>query len=480
MPLFGDPLFGDPSRGKTGEQLLPAAGNVLRDLYNAERQRVSDRIGYLADPNTWRMGSLPDYNALPQLLPGQAREAWNNSQTMQDLLGESLLPIPGFLGRLRGIKRWPKMYHGTQVDLDTIMEEGFQRGSSAELHIPGTSMSEDPVMSMKVFAARHPDWVLGVDPQIPPSEVYNLSPSAYMTREVPGDFTDIYRKPGLFAEAETFARRGKRYTPEMQSRQAELEKTLIETENEMADLWQRPPGPATEARRTELSGKRMQLMNELGALQEGAKTTRATPRRLTVEEQRRIAKADEAHAYARSALGDLLGDSDTIDYNRVRQSLGKGLRNLKGHRAMQQRFAEELLQPMQSWYRPDRRLHFSKRFRETFKQRNPAEVSAALNDLWTAGSAWEKLVTFKNDLWSKVNAGGEVTQATKDAFDATYRTYVKERNKALERLERLAGDPVRTTRGARYQIPGGPPEAWIRSARDRQDVERLMQGFMGP
>lgn len=127
----------------------------------------------------------------------------------------------GVIGALQGVKRIPKLFHGTQGDTDhfmDIIEDGFTKGQSSELNLPGTSASSDPAVSTKGFGGGNPGNVFIAEPQVTPSEVYNLSPWAYLTGKVPEapePGKTIYNKPNLFFnEAETFARRDKPWTQE--------------------------------------------------------------------------------------------------------------------------------------------------------------------------------------------------------------------------------------------------------------------------
>lgn len=118
-----------------------------------------------------------------------------------------------FIGATMGGKshagRLQQLYHGTKASLGPeVAAQGFKRGKSAELSIPGTSVSFDPTTSREFSGNSGP--IFKVDPGgITPNEVYNLRPSQYAT----GDYKDAFaknaqliRKPqSYFPEAEYFA-----------------------------------------------------------------------------------------------------------------------------------------------------------------------------------------------------------------------------------------------------------------------------------
>lgn len=106
------------------------------------------------------------------------------------------------------------LYHGTpnDEDLDYILEEGFTKGRSSELQLPGTSVSRDPLVSSELFADSRPENVLKVDLDIDPSEIANLKPSEYMRGEVPAG--KVYGKPQTeYHESELYGLRTKEQVP---------------------------------------------------------------------------------------------------------------------------------------------------------------------------------------------------------------------------------------------------------------------------
>lgn len=144
-------------------------------------------------------------------------EMYNNDPSTRTplnygLTATNLLPgAPMVLGALRGIKRLPPLWHGTGSNPQNILKEGFTEGRSAELNIPGTSASEDPLVAFgfaNVYRNKDDPTkrILKVKPQFGPEEVANLPPSAYFAGDVPE--APAYRKPNLFfQEAETFSPR---------------------------------------------------------------------------------------------------------------------------------------------------------------------------------------------------------------------------------------------------------------------------------
>lgn len=125
-----------------------------------------------------------------------------------------------------GVKRFKKLWHGVTGTLEeaagnyqNILDEGFVRGQSSELGLPGTSVSEDPWTSWRLFTGANakaqpgsPEgpnkaMMLAVDPLVKPSEVRNLSPAQYLTGVHP-EKPELYGKPNLFwREDERFAMR---------------------------------------------------------------------------------------------------------------------------------------------------------------------------------------------------------------------------------------------------------------------------------
>lgn len=187
---------------KLPESIPLLGGSPIGDFVPviSEIPATQDRLSVLARPRV----SIADYASLPAEAisaaspikltprPSPTREAW------------------------KGVKRHPAYYHGVRSgsdeDFERIYKEGFTRGSSAELGLPGTSISEDPLVSYQHFTnpdktprARAQD-VLAVEVDTPPSEVYNLSPEKYISGEVPSmEPGTVYKKPNAFYhEAETF------------------------------------------------------------------------------------------------------------------------------------------------------------------------------------------------------------------------------------------------------------------------------------
>jgi hypothetical protein len=145
-------------------------------------------------------------------------------------------PGAGQLDALVGVKRHPPYWHGSRggaENIDAAIERGFRVGRSAELQLPGTSISEDPLVSYRLFTDTYTggasrgdlDAMARVYPQVPPSQVYNLTPEMYHGGKVPPDPQAVYKKPNLYwNEAETFARRGQ--SPELASHTKSLEETI--------------------------------------------------------------------------------------------------------------------------------------------------------------------------------------------------------------------------------------------------------------
>jgi hypothetical protein len=128
------------------------------------------------------------------------------------------LPVAGAVaGSLRGVKRIPPLYHGRGSfahgrisSEEDILRNGFSKGASGESQLPGTSVSEDPLWSLRQFSGnpRNPSNVNRVKANIRPEEVWNLPPDLYYDQTQPSGLTDVYKKPALGNnESEWFAKR---------------------------------------------------------------------------------------------------------------------------------------------------------------------------------------------------------------------------------------------------------------------------------
>jgi hypothetical protein len=121
------------------------------------------------------------------------------------LSAAGILPfVPSMLGHLKGIKRMPKLYHGTAPhNVGDIVRKGLTKGDSSELNIPGSSLSRDPTVSMNGFGHYDADNVLVAQPKINPEDVANLDPFDYTTGQVPDALA--YNKPSFpYNESEMF------------------------------------------------------------------------------------------------------------------------------------------------------------------------------------------------------------------------------------------------------------------------------------
>jgi hypothetical protein len=141
---------------------------------------------------------------------------------------------------LYGMKRFPDFYHGTPSEeaASQIRREGFTKGKSAELELPGASLSRDPSVSAKFAQAMTPtqaqDRMVKVIPEVSPSEVRNLRPSEYLVG-VQGD--KIYNKPNVFfKEAETFLPRNQNLPPDIEAKAHALAKEISEAQEDYTDL----------------------------------------------------------------------------------------------------------------------------------------------------------------------------------------------------------------------------------------------------
>lgn len=117
--------------------------------------------------------------------------------------------VAGWAGSVQGIKRIPMMFHGIKEGrsaVDSVLSEGFTKGVSSGKRIPGTSISEDPLVSLHTFGRGDPKNVVGVDVLVPPSQIRNLSPGEYAAGVDPPHA--VRRKANFrYNEGETFAKR---------------------------------------------------------------------------------------------------------------------------------------------------------------------------------------------------------------------------------------------------------------------------------
>jgi len=108
-------------------------------------------------------------------------------------------------------RKLAELWHGTgsQGQKQNILDKGFIRGESAELNIPGTSVSRDPLVSSKLFAYDEIENMLKVEYTGDPTKARNLKPSEYFSG-VTAETGQIYGKPQTtFHESEIYGVRGK-------------------------------------------------------------------------------------------------------------------------------------------------------------------------------------------------------------------------------------------------------------------------------
>jgi len=120
---------------------------------------------------------------------------------------------PPVVGALKGVKRAPALWHGAKNKFDAprLMKEGFVRGRSAEIGRAGSSMSKDPIVSLRDFAdLQDPKGTMfRVNPEVPPSEWHNLDPASYLLRESPAKAKAISKPMIPHREDEVFFPREK-------------------------------------------------------------------------------------------------------------------------------------------------------------------------------------------------------------------------------------------------------------------------------
>ena len=179
------------------------------------------------------------------------------SRTPANFALSSLGLIPFVPGALQGVKRMPPLWHGTSYgSASAIRRQGFKQGESAELGIPGTSVSEDPEMAARNFAG-YDGALIQAKPKVTPKDIFNLPPSAYASGQVPyvnwvppgthyPETGLAYKKPQvLYAEAETFF---PRYAPKEKPPAFEvLEPALAPKRVLPTDYFLATPGPNNAA-----------------------------------------------------------------------------------------------------------------------------------------------------------------------------------------------------------------------------------------
>lgn len=132
-----------------------------------------------------------------------------------------------------GVKRWLPFWHGIRNaqpgDVENVLKKGLIKGQSAELKQPGSSISEDPWVSYRLFSGEgqhrpNEGDIVAVKPLIPPSQAVNLYPAEYLTGMIP-EGEAIYGKSNLFyREAEWFA---KRKVPTAEELRNEYDKLMV-------------------------------------------------------------------------------------------------------------------------------------------------------------------------------------------------------------------------------------------------------------
>ena len=146
------------------------------------------------------------------LLQGLSKLSRAELKNLIPQVTETLGPIPG-LEKITKTQRMGMLTHGAggRNLREKILGEGFKEGTSAELMLPGTSASFDPLVA-KEFARKGglgSDDILRVFPTLKAAPVQNLSPAEYLAGE--GAVARGYvKKPNFFfSEDELFTRRGK-------------------------------------------------------------------------------------------------------------------------------------------------------------------------------------------------------------------------------------------------------------------------------
>lgn len=127
-------------------------------------------------------------------------------------MGLAAIPFLGSRGRKQG--RGFQFFHGagSREAAEDIIKEGFTRGGSAYLNLPGVSLSRDPNVSLHRFAESDPYRLLAVEyPEELAKKTANFSPRDWFdTLRFLEENQDVgaYNKPSsLYKELETFVRR---------------------------------------------------------------------------------------------------------------------------------------------------------------------------------------------------------------------------------------------------------------------------------
>lgn len=158
----------------------------------------------------------------------------HGAKGLRELIAKGPRVSPGQVNMaFSGIKRFPALFHGTgsAENVDSILKEGFTRGQSAELSIPGVSLSRDPTVSTGGFAKDSASNVLRVTPEGSPADVRNLRPSEFVTGV---SDAQIINKPSalLYKEAETFVKRPDHAAPTQARRLTAKEQDQVASESQ--------------------------------------------------------------------------------------------------------------------------------------------------------------------------------------------------------------------------------------------------------
>ena len=145
------------------------------------------------------------------LLQGLSKLSRAELKNLIPQVTEMLGPIPG-LEKITKTQRMGMLTHGAggRNVGEKILGEGFKEGTSAELMLPGTSASFDPLVA-KEFARKGglgSDDILRVFPTLKAAPVRNLSPAEYLAGEGAAARGYVKKPNFFFSEDELFTRRG--------------------------------------------------------------------------------------------------------------------------------------------------------------------------------------------------------------------------------------------------------------------------------
>lgn len=393
-------------------KLVPPNPNVPAELQSQGPTTVSDFSRLLAE-QTPGVGDAM-----------LAEEALEGDRFAQVLAGLGVVPFLG--GALRGMKRLPKFYHGTRsaYNVQEILDEGFARGKSAELNIPGTSVSRDPTVSLNMFADGEPRAVLIAEPlpDVTPADVANLKPSAYLLGQVPE--AKLYNKPNLFFnEAETFFPR--RLPKSQRELKEKLDKMLLEKRKDAGKI-----DPERFKRLYKTIEKFIDKELEVRPAVRGRQMTEAETKRVTDVDDAQFRFDRQLRSYSGRSVDPTRHASLKYDAPRNVHKTVQYFKALKGNRSAYNNATQDLMREMLSTGKGQTGLQSQL---VAWGRMSPARIKH-LNNLWNAAQEYSFNKRLLQRHQRNLRAGDD---ALADELDLVYRDTIKSREKFRELFEQI-------------------------------------------